>query len=530
MSRPSTSLFLSEAQNSTHWTNLALECGLSKDAIKGLAFMISCLLHRAGNPGETNESISERFNWFVKMPSPDEMTAYFNPIEAHFFAHKTLEEYAFKFNIELPSDRFDIDGNKSELFKPFNYEKLPAVSLDDYFHDVSGAHFFYEELFKLIGSYIQTGEYFAEEAFLAGISYMYVAAHKDLQAVTRILEAFEKLMPPFFGLFLNVAKSKAAMQTPAEGGYIPFQVALSGALQGRANEICNFVWNGQRDIFYDQKTLKLQNEGFQWLPPEKYIDRCFEYAKKWVDTDAAYSSRLKRFLEPSNIYPNSNVAPEKFIVDKTCYFSGYQLDQKLSKSSALQFKANIFMNAVNILVKNIDWDVKELHSLCCANQYGTVWKDSPVNDLLSYTKEKIPIMSSWTTSNILTVFFQSEDGVTIFSREFTSNDIFEEFNSEAVSFLNNVRPPEMVLYIAIQDDIFKNPELAHPDAMKGFYIHCQKGLEPTISLIVYQEFTADRLHPVNEFAMELASESVIGPELLENELIKKFLQLNSIES
>ena len=528
MSRPSTSLFLSEAQNSTHWTNLAIECGLSKDAIKGLAFMISCLLHRASTPGETNESVSERFTWFVKMPSPDEMTAYFNPIEAHFLAHKTLEEYACKFNIELPSDRYDIEGNKSELFKPFNYEKLPAVNLDDYFHDVSGAHFFYEELFKLIGSYIQTGEYYAEEAFLAGISYMYVAANKDLQAVTRILEAFEKLMPPFFGLFLNVAKSKAAMQTPAEGGYIPFQVALSGALQGRADEICNFIWNAQRDIFYDQKTLKLQNEDFQWLPIEKYIDRCYEYAKNWLKINGSYPSGLKKYLEPSDIYPNRDVEPKKFIVEKTYFFSGYQPSQELSKSSEIQLKATIFMNAVNILIKNVDWEKSELQSMRAINPFGTNWEDRGVMDLLAYAKDKLPIMSAWTTLNILAVFFKSNDVVTILTRIFSSDEALEDFNTEAASYLEGNKPQEMLLYIGTQNDIFKNPELAHPDSVKGFYINCQKGLEPTISLVIYKEFTADRLHQVGEFATELASESVVGPELMENELIKKYLKLHSI--
>lgn len=528
MSRPSTNLFLTESKNSTHWTNLALECGLSKDAIKGLAFMISCLLHRAGNPGETSESVSKRFTWFVKMPSPDEMTTYFNPIEAHFLAHKTLEEYAFKFNIELPNDRFDIDGNKSELFKPFNYEKLPAVNLDDYFHDVSGAHFFYEELFKLIGSYIDTGEYFAEEAFLAGISYMHVAAHKDLQAVTRILEVFEKLMPPFFGLFLNLAKSKAAMQTPAEGGYIPFQVALSGALQGRADEICNFIWNAQRDIFYDQKTLQLQNEEFQWLPIEKYIGRCFECAKTWLDVNGSYPSGLKKYLEASDVYPSSDIDPQKFIVDKTYHFSGYRPSQQLSKSSEIQLKATIFMNAINILVKNIDWDFAELQSMCCISPYGTVWKDCGVTNLLAYAKDKLSIMSAWTTSNILVVFFKTNDEVIILVKAFSSSEVLDEFNAEAIAYLEENVPQEMVLYIGIQNDIFMNPELAHPDSMKGFYIDCKKGLEPTISLIIYKEFTADRLHPVKEFEAEPASESAFGPGIMGNELIKKYLQLNSI--
>jgi hypothetical protein len=130
----------------------------------------------------------------------------------------------------------------------------------------------------------------------------------------------------------------------------------------------------------------------------------------------------------------------------------------------------------------------------------------------------------------LAVFFKSNDVVTILTRTFSSDDALEDFNTEATSYLERNKPQEMLLYIGTQNDIFKNPELAHPDSVKGFYINCQNGLEPTISLVIYKEFTADRLHQVGEFATEFASESVVGPELMENELIKKFLELNPIKS
>ena len=506
-------------KNSFVWTDLATQCGLSRNCIKGLAFIYGCKNHFSGkNPDEAQNNL----NWFFPIPSPDEMTKHFNRIGSDQAIHFVLEEFAFKVGLELDPNRLNIDGKKAKLFTPKNYNLLGIFpDLDNYFNNLKDSHHFYEEMLEKLGSYLLEDDFFVQNAYLQSGSYINTAFKEDAVAISEIIRVFSALMPPIFSNLVNFDFSEKEFKPDSEGGTTAFQIAYRTLLDPKHIENCELLWGCQRFAFYNQRTLELTNfESILWGPNEFY-DFANNIAKKYV-TDRVVNTISKSLIDQSFLIPASDITTEQFIWDKVYKLSKFGPSDVLTPSARLQMNACVFKVIFSTLIKNSSWDNNELGEMRSIDKNGIAWECIGVENIAEFAMTVAPMISSWTTSTQVVVYTSRDYVAKVYVSDIIEN--MDDFYSLVTEGIKDQAPDELVLFISSDADIFKNSADIPPNAMKAFFGYFPLTGDPVLTIFICGERNSDRLAYQTHVETMNLNESGFAPEFLDNPAVQTFLR------
>lgn len=505
-------------KNSFVWNDLAIKCGLSRNCIKGLAFIFGCKNHFSGKNADESQ---RNLNWFLPIPSPDEMAKHFNRTGSDQAIHFVLEEYAFKAGLELDKNRLNINGKKAKLFAPKNYNLLGTFpDLDNYFNNLKDSHQFYEEMLEKIGSYLLEDDFYVQNAYLQSGSYINTAFKEDAVAISEIIRVFGALMPPIFSNLISLDFSEKEFKPDSEGGATAFQIAYRSLLDPKHIENCDLLWSCQRFAYYDQKTVELKNsESILWSPNEFY-DFAKNIATEYV-TDCVVNTISKSLIDQSYLLPNSEVRTDQFIWEKVYELSMFGPNDILTPSARLQMNACAFKVIFSTLIKNSSWNNKELGEMCSIDKNGIIWECKEVENIAEFAMTVAPMISSWTTSNQAVIYTSRDQVAKIYVSDITEN--MDDFYSLVTEGIKDQAPDELVLFISSDADIFKNSTDIPANAMKAFFGYFHITGDPVLTIFICGERNSDRLAYQTHIESMSLNKSGFAQEFLDNLAVQTFL-------
>jgi hypothetical protein len=506
-------------KNSFVWTDLASKCGLSRNCIKGLAFIYGCKNHFSGKTADESQN---NLNWFLPIPSPDEMTKHFNRIGSDQAIHFVFEEFAFKIDLELDPNRLNIDGKKANLFTPRNYGLLGILpDLESYYNNLKDSHHFYEEMLEKIGSYLLEDDFYVQNAYLQSCSYINTAFKEDAVAISKIIRVFDSLMPPIFSNLISFDLSEKEFKPDSEGGTTAFQIAYRSLLDPKYIENCELLWGCQRFAYYDQTTLELKNYESILLGPNEFFDFASNIAKEYV-TDRIANTISKSLIDQSFLIPASDITTEQFIWNKVYQLSKFSTSDALTPSARLQMNACIFKVIFSTLIKNSSWDNKELGGMRSIDKNGIIWECKGVENIAEFAITVAPMISSWTTSNQAVIYTSRDRVAKIYASDITEN--MDDFYSLVAEGITEQAPDELVLFISSDADIFKKSSDITANVMKAFFGYFHITGDPLLTIFICGERNSDRLAYQTHIETVDLNQSGFAQEFTENPAVKAFLE------
>ena len=343
------------ANNLTKWIKKSEELRLSDSCIKGIAFFLGLKCHES----KTQDEVDEKIKFFI---DKEDCFALLNSIDsvkaalAYYSIIKIFNSFSGALEFKFPENRLDSNGQITNAFTPsakgekfHDVKSIQEAKLKDY-------HEAYESFFEELGYVFSLNGITAEQAFAFSDTFVISANFDDVKGFGFFIEVFKIATPPVFISLLNLS---AVRNLLSEDDLLPFQTAQNGYLGGQDVDLCNFVWNNQRILFYNQKTLEKINLDYQWVTIVDFInflnayflnywshDNIKEFFRKNLTVLGRYDIPLSDF----NVNTRADFFP--LILRMVNENDGYSLNEKLSPSNALQYKACFYFRFIFAIAAN----------------------------------------------------------------------------------------------------------------------------------------------------------------------------------
>lgn len=344
--------------NLSKWLAKCKELRLSPPCTKGLSFILGFNCLRVDTYDQS--VVDANIEYFIDANTSGEL---FKSIDREtsalvfFEIIPIINALSGAFKLKFPEGRLDSNGKPTKLFDP-NFDQqlflvgrnVNATKLKD-FHEA--CELFFSETGKIFSKY----GFSDEQAFAYGSIFTVYAGLEDANGLSFFDGIFIKNgLPPLFNSLLSKSWNELNLKNE---GYLPFQTALGGYIQGLNAELCNFIWTNQRILFFDQKTLAPINLNFQWASTEDFIkllrdftqiywahDSIKDFFKQSIDILKTHDVSFDSFVVPAdqNLY--------QFLLNKVADKEGYVLGEIYSESNSLQYKACYFFMFLFALAAN----------------------------------------------------------------------------------------------------------------------------------------------------------------------------------
>jgi hypothetical protein len=505
-------------KKSIFWSNLARQCGLSHNCIKGLAFILGCKKHFSGkNPDEAKNNL----DLFFPFPSPDEMAKHFNYIGSDQAIHFVFEEFAYKVGLELDPNRLNINGKKAQLFAPKDYGLLGSFpALENYYTNLKDSHHFYEQMLEKIGSYLLEDDYFVQNSYLQSCSYINTAFQEDAVAINEIVRVLDVLMPPIFSNLISIDFSEKELQPDYQGGTTAFQIAYRSLLDPKYTDNCELLWGCQRFAYYDQTTLELKNVESIMYEADKFYDFVKKIATEYA-SEKIVNTISKSLIDQSFILSDSEITIDQFIWKKVYQLSKFEAHDKLSPSARLQMNACVFKVIFSTLIKNHTWDNKELGEMRALDENGIIWECPEVENVAEFAMAIAPSISSWTTSNQVVIYTSKNQSIKIYVSDLTEE--MDDFYKIVTDGIKNHMPDELVIFISTDADVFNDSTAIPKNSMKAFFGYFHLTGEPLLTIFICGERNSDRLVYQHHVETTSLNESGFLEAFTDNPAVQEFL-------
>ncbi len=343
-----------------NWVKRCEELKLSPNCIKGLAFFLGLKIHKIKDFDK--EEAIKKIDYFLDYEEACKLSNEINrELTQNLFFRTVMLIKAFTSlaKIEFPENRLNSDGKPTTLFDPyieqeiFEYDEGKLVDF----------HKRYENLFEQIGEGFELANCSYEHAFVYSEKFAIQAVLEDAhgyQFFDYILGA-NGVLPPIFERLLEEGWNLINLK---EEGYLPFQTALGGYICGLDIDLVDYIWGCQKVLFFDQTTLEKINLGFQWGSTLDFIRLLNHYGESYFSHEtikAHIQKQLPLFKSQKDIdfdwykiVDDTNLF--EFLIEKIKDKDGYDynIEEELSESNRLQFKAAFFFMFIYGIAANPD--------------------------------------------------------------------------------------------------------------------------------------------------------------------------------
>ena len=343
------------------------DCKFDDFSILGLSFFFSIRLafvmpedREEQGAQDAQEFSGNRFNNYIDIDFLSELNSRFSEelLDKVFLdITSCFVSFAYHLNLKLSEGRLNMSGEKTQIFNPVKVFELSKIEPEE-IQQLSDIHELYSEFFFVLGRVLnQSNCNFKESFALSNLFGMY-AAENDQVGFSEIVQLSLKNTPPLYGVILEPLYHKSLFDENGLKGdrLMPFQIALTGFLRGIPEETCEFIWNEQRRLFYNQETLKPINIDFQFISIKNSEVLFDHYYESVILRFKNYFLSSKGLLDAGGLVSfkvENNESRYDFIYSLIREKWGFDVDKDQSISSNITFFAIFFHSFLCWSIENL---------------------------------------------------------------------------------------------------------------------------------------------------------------------------------